>query len=109
MLESRWRSCGLIGGSTGAYDIPIRTDAGPKRTRARNVEIDSEIAAKALKEALETYPAFAQYGPRLEWRALFQGGAWTVQYDQDPPRDTPGTWDFQNAFVKGYKRMAGVS
>ena len=92
----------------GACDIPIRADAGAKRTRAGNVDIDSEIAAKALKEALEAYPAFAPYGPRLEWRALFQGGAWTVQYDQDPPRDTPGTWDFQNAFVKGYKRMAGV-
>ena len=74
-----------------------------------NVEIDPKIAEQALKEALEKYPDFGQFGPRLEWRALFQGGAWTVQYDQDPPRDMPGAWDFQNAFVKGYKRMAGVS
>ena len=73
------------------------------------MEIDSEIAAKALNEALEKYPAFAQYGPRLEWRALFQGGAWTVQYDTDPPREVSGAWDFQNALVKAYKRMAGVS
>ena len=109
MLESRWRSCDSIGGSARACDISSRADAGPKRTRERHVEIDSEIAAKALKEALDKYPAFAQYGPRLVWRALFQGGAWTVQYDQDPPRDTPGTWDFQNALVKAYKRMAGVS
>jgi hypothetical protein len=80
-----------------------------KKLQAGNVEIDADIAAKALKEALEKYPAFAHYGPRLEWRALFQGGAWAVQYGQDPPRETPGAWDFQNAFVKGYKRMAGVS
>ena len=83
--------------------------AEANRTRARNVEIDSEIAAKALKEALEAYPVFAQYGPRLEWRALFQGGAWTVHYDADPTREMSGAWDFQNALVKAYKRMAGVS
>jgi hypothetical protein len=86
-----------------------RAYAALKGLQAGNVEIDADIAAKALKEALEKYPAFAQYGPRLEWRALFQGSAWTVQYGQDPPRETPGAWDFQNAFVKGYKRMAGVS
>lgn len=75
---------------------------------AGNMKIDPNVASMALKEALEKYPDFARFGPRLEWRALFQGGAWAVQYENDPPRDTPGTWDFQNAFVKAYKRMAGV-
>lgn len=92
--------------AAGRWD---RANTGLRKSKVGNVEINADIAAKALKEALETYPAFTQYGPRLEWRALFQGGAWTVQYDRDPPPQTPGAWDFQNAFVKGYKRLAGVS
>ena len=72
------------------------------------MEIDAPLAVRALREALEQFPQFAAYGPRLAWRPLFQGGAWIVEYGQQPPRDTPGAWDFQNAVVKGYKRLAGL-
>jgi len=72
------------------------------------MEIDSQLAAQALRAALDKYPQFAAYGPRLVARALFQGAAFMVEYDRQPPRDLPDTWDFQNAVVKGYKRLAGL-
>lgn len=73
------------------------------------MEIDPGLAAEALEQALAQFPQFQHYGPKLEWRALMQGGAFVVSYDEHPPREMPNTWDFQNAFAKGYKRLAGVS
>ncbi len=70
------------------------------------LEVDEGLAAQALQEALERYPDFAEYGPRLEWRALMQGGAFVVQYRDKPPREAPNAWDFQNAVVKRYKSLA---
>jgi len=72
------------------------------------MEIDAQLAQQALEEALQRFPGFAQFGPRLAWRPLYQGGAFLLEYDQQPPRDTPGLWDFQNVVVKGYKRLAGL-
>ena len=72
------------------------------------MDIDPKLAAQALEAALAQYPQFGPFGPRLAWRELFQGGAWLVEYTTPPPRETPGAWDFQNAVVKGYKRLAGV-
>jgi len=72
------------------------------------LQIDAALAAKALEDALQQFPAFAAYGPRIAYRELFQGGAFLVQYENDPPRDLAGAWDFQNAVVKGYKRLAGI-
>ena len=69
--------------------------------------IDQGLAERALREALEQFPQFAKFGPELKWRALYQGGAFYVGYREDPPRDSEGAWDFQNAVVKGYKRLAG--
>ena len=34
------------------------------------MEIDARFAEQALREALENYPQFAPYEPRLEWRPL---------------------------------------
>ena len=73
------------------------------------MDIDSDLAGQALEQALAQFPQFGKYGPRLEWRPLMQGGAFVVSYDEHPPREMPNTWDFQNAFAKGYKRLAGVS
>ncbi len=73
------------------------------------MEIDPDLATQALEQALSRFPRFRQYGPKLEWRALMQGGAFVVSYDEHPPREMQHTWDFQNAFAKGYKRLAGVS
>jgi hypothetical protein len=73
------------------------------------MEIDPKLAAQALKAALEKYPQFAAFGPRLVARALLQGAAFMLEYEKQPPRDLADAWDFQNAAVKGYKRLAGVS
>jgi hypothetical protein len=72
------------------------------------MEINPTLASQALAEALTQFPQFAPYGPRLAWRPLFQGGAFLVQYETDPPNSEEGAWDFQNAVVKGYRRLAGV-
>jgi hypothetical protein len=72
------------------------------------MDIDPVLAGQALRDALDKFPQFAGYGPRLAWRPLFQGGAFLIEYGVRPPRDLPGAWDFQNAVVKGYKKLAGV-
>ena len=72
------------------------------------MEIDAALSRQALEAALEQFPEFAKFQPRIEWRALMQGGAFMVAYLEHPPPDFPNTWDFQNAFVKGYKRVAGT-
>ena len=69
--------------------------------------IDAALAGQALREALEKYPQFAPFGPRLTARELFQGAALMLEYERQPPRDMADAWDFQNAVVKGYKRLAG--
>jgi hypothetical protein len=69
------------------------------------VQIDEALAAKAIEDALVKFPAFAEFGPRIAYRELFQGGAFLVQYELDPPRTLEGAWDFQNAAVKGYKKL----
>ncbi len=72
------------------------------------MELDPKLAEQALREALERFPQFASFGPRLVWRPVFQGGAFLLEYENQPPRDTPGAWDFQNAVVRAYKRLAGI-
>ena len=72
------------------------------------MEINPQLAEQALREALERFPQFASYGPRLVWRPLREGGAFMLEYAAQPPRETPGVWDFQNAVVRGYKRLAGL-
>ena len=71
------------------------------------MEIDAGLAEQALRAALERYPQFAPFGPRLVARALFQGAALMLEYERQPPREIAGAWDFQNAAVKGYKALAG--
>ena len=72
------------------------------------LEIDSHLAEQALLEALEAFPQFRTYGPTLEWRPLIKGGAFVVNFHEQPPRETPHVWDFQNAVVKRYKQIARV-
>jgi len=73
------------------------------------MEIDPQLAGQAIGAALEKYPQFASFGPRLIARALFQGSALMLEYETQPPPEVAGAWDFQNAAVKGYKRLAGLS
>ncbi|MFN3322558.1 MAG: hypothetical protein ACK5AZ_03590 [Bryobacteraceae bacterium] len=73
------------------------------------MEIDPKLAEQALQEAIEKYPGFAAYGPKIVWAPVYGGGTLLVRYEQPPPRDDPDAWEFQNAAVKGYKRLAGIS
>ena len=72
------------------------------------MEIVPDLAAEALRQALDKYPQFAGNGPRIAVRQLFQGHAFLLEYDTPPAKDDPDAWEFQNAAVKAYKRMAGA-
>ena len=72
------------------------------------MDIDQALADEALEAGLQQYPQFAEFGPRMVWRELMDGGAFMMEYASRPPQGTPGMWDFQNAVVKGYKRLAGL-
>ena len=72
------------------------------------MEIDAVAARQVLDAALADAPGFAEFGPRIEYQPLFKGGAFVVRFDTPPAKDTPGLWDFQNAAVKGYKKLKGV-
>jgi hypothetical protein len=72
------------------------------------MEIIPELAEQALQEGFQKYPRFEVYGPRLVARKLFQGSALMLEYSEQPPRDDPDAWEFQNAVVKAYKRFAGA-
>lgn len=72
------------------------------------VEIDPALADQAMKEGLAKYPSMGEFKARLIWRALFKGGAFQLEYQQQPPRDHPDAWEFQNTVVKAYKRLAGA-
>ena len=73
------------------------------------MDIDPELAHRAFEDAFQRYPRFRAFGPKLVARPLFQGYALMLEYSQQPPRDDPDAWEFQNAAVKGYKRLAGIS
>lgn len=70
------------------------------------MEIIPELAEQAFREAYRKYPRFESYGPKLVARKLFQGSALMLEYAEQPPRDDPDAWEFQNAVVKAYKREA---
>jgi len=72
------------------------------------MDIDEKMAAETLESGLQQYPQFAEYGPRMVWRELMEGGAFMMEYETRPPQGTPDMWEFQNAVVKGYKRLAGL-
>jgi hypothetical protein len=71
------------------------------------MEIDPVLAQQAMQEGLRKYPRFEAYSPRLIARPLFQGHALMLEYGDQPPRDDPDAWEFQNVVVKTYKKLAG--
>ena len=73
------------------------------------MEINVEFAHQAIDEALQKYPRFAANAPRLIARALYQGHALMLEYADQPSRDDPDAWEFQNAVVKRYKALAAQS
>lgn len=72
------------------------------------MEINAEMEARALQEALTKYPQFEVKQPRIVARPLFQGHAFMVEYGDVAAKNDPDAWEFQNAAVKAYKRMARV-
>jgi hypothetical protein len=71
------------------------------------VEIDPELNRKALQEAGQKYPEFAGRATTVVARPLIQGYAWQVEWDGPPPSGQDA-WEFQNAAVRAYKRLAGI-
>ena len=63
---------------------------------------------RLLDEAIAKYPPFAEFGPMLVGRPLFQGVAYMLAWDRQPPQELANAWEFQNAAVKAYRRLAGV-
>ena len=71
------------------------------------LEIDPELNRRALEEAGKQFPEFAGRAVRVVARPLFQGYAWQVEWDGPPPSGQPA-WEFQNAAIRAYKRLAGI-
>ena len=71
------------------------------------IEIDPELNRLALAEAAQQYPEFAGHALRVIARPLSRGFAWQLEWKEAPP---PGqqAWEFQNAAVRAYKRLAGI-
>ena len=71
------------------------------------LEIDPELNRRALEEAARQFPEFAGRALRVAARPLFQGFAWQLEWDGPPPTGQPA-WEFQNAAIRAYKRLAGI-
>ena len=71
------------------------------------IEIDPELNRRAIAEAEAKYPQFAGRASSVIAKPLFQGFAWQLEWQGAPP---PGkdAWEFQNAAIRAYKRLAGI-
>ena len=72
------------------------------------IEIDPQLNQLALAEAAKLYPEFAGQALTVVARPLFQGVAWQVEWKGSPPSGQPA-WEFQNAAIRAYKRLAGIT
>ena len=72
------------------------------------MQIDPELNRKALEEAAQKYPEFAGRAKTVVARPLLQGFAWQIEWDGPAPAGQDA-WEFQNAAVRAYKRLAGIS
>ena len=71
------------------------------------MEIDPELSRRALGEAAGQFPEFAGRASRVLARPLLQGFAWQIEWNGPPPAGQDA-WEFQNAAVRAYKRLAGI-
>ena len=74
----------------------------------QSIELDPQLCRQALDEALLRFPQFSPYPARLIGRPLFQGMGYQLEWIAAPPAELPDAWEFQNAAVKAYRRLAGV-
>ncbi|MGH9723385.1 MAG: hypothetical protein ACRD8O_24500 [Bryobacteraceae bacterium] len=94
---------------TGSF-LTTRTaiTAGRYDDRMAPIEIDPELNRLALAEAAQQYPDFAGRALRVVARPLLRGFAWQLEWIDAPPSGQQA-WEFQNAAVRAYKRLAGIS
>ncbi|MBM3810016.1 MAG: hypothetical protein FJW20_00100 [Acidimicrobiia bacterium] len=69
--------------------------------------IDPELNRLALEEAAGQFPEFAGKAAGVVARPLFRGYAWQLEWRGSPPEGQQA-WEFQNAAVRAYKRLAGI-
>ena len=72
------------------------------------LDINPEWNQAALAEATEKYPEFAGRAVTVLARPLFRGYAWQLEWNGTPPGGQDA-WEFQNAAVRAYKRLAGIT
>jgi hypothetical protein len=72
------------------------------------IEIDPELNRLALAEAARKYPEFEGRALGVVARPLFRGFAWQLEWNGTPPAGQEA-WEFQNAAVRAYKRLAGIT
>jgi hypothetical protein len=72
------------------------------------IEIDPELSRQALAEAAQQYPEFASQALGVIVRPLLKGFAWQLDWKGDPPTGQPA-WEFQNAAIRAYKRLAKIA
>jgi hypothetical protein len=74
----------------------------------QSIEIAPELNRLALAEAAELYPEFAEQASHVMARPLSQGFAWQLVWKGAPPAGQEA-WEFQNAAIRAYKRLAGIA
>ena len=72
------------------------------------IEINPEWNRMALDEAGQKYPEFAGRASSVVARPLLRGFAWQVEWHDTPPSGQDA-WEFQNAAIRAYKRLAGLT
>ena len=73
-----------------------------------SIEIDPELNRLALAEAAQQFPEFAGRASQVIARPLFRGFAWQLEWKEAPPSGQPA-WEFQNAAIRAYKRLAKIT
>lgn len=72
------------------------------------LQIDPELSRAAFAEAAQKYPEFAGMAAKIAALPLFRGYAWQVEWSGTPPSGQDA-WEFQNAAIRAYKRLAGIA
>jgi hypothetical protein len=73
----------------------------------QSIEIDPELSRLALQEAAQLYPGFVEHALGVVARPLSQGFAWQLEWKDARPGGQQA-WEFQNAAIRAYKRLAGI-
>jgi hypothetical protein len=71
------------------------------------MEIDPELNRRALEEAAQQFPEYANQALRVVARPLIRGIAWQLEWKNQAPSGQQA-WEFQNAAIRAYKRLAGI-